>query len=438
MNKFSIIASCFLISQLFYAQVFNKQKLDAYLTTLENHNKVMGSFALSKDNQLMYQKTIGFSDVQNQQKATVETPYRVGSVTKMLTATLVMKAVEEGKLKLDKKLAEFYPQIPNADKISIKNLLRHRSGIFNVTQEYSYYEWNTKPQTKQSMIDRIASYESQFEPASKTKYSNSNYILLSYILEDVYQSTFADLLDKKIFQPLGMNNSRLGTDVNFRQKEARSYFFDKKWMEEATTDLSFVSGAGALISTTSDMLKFVNALFEGKIISKQSLETMQTIEGGMGLGMFHLPFYDHKAFAHTGGIDKFTAILCYFPEEKIGYARAVNGVAYTSNNVDIALLSAAFGKEYEIPVFEEQNNNLSLEKGLEGTYVSSELPIKIKVYYSGEQLLAQATGQMPFPLTKKEEAIYVYSLANIEIQFEIDEYKLILKQGGGRFVFLKE
>jgi len=144
----------------------------------------MGSLSIQEGDQLVFSKAYGLTSVLENTKANKDTKYKIGSITKTFTAVMIMQLIEEKKLRLDTKLARFYPKIPNADKISINDLLHHRTGIVDyingdaVTQQNMY-----KVHSKEEMIQKITAYEPLFEPGTKYEYSNSNYNLLGYIIE---------------------------------------------------------------------------------------------------------------------------------------------------------------------------------------------------------------------------------------------------------------
>src|SRR5690606_16847163 len=128
----------------------------------------------------------GFADLENKVEATEKSKYRIGSISKSFTAVLVMKAHEDKLLNLNQTIDKWFPTIKNAQKISLNHLLSHRSGIHNFTNDADYLTWNTRAKSQKEMVDIIANGGSDFEPDSKAAYSNSNYVLLSYILEQTY------------------------------------------------------------------------------------------------------------------------------------------------------------------------------------------------------------------------------------------------------------
>lgn len=438
--KKTIIIGIFLplLGATAFSQPLDKNKLDQYFQALETNNKFMGSVAIAQNGKIVYAKSSGFSDVESKAKADENTKYRIGSISKTFTSALVFKAVEEGKLKLETTLDKYYPDIKNSKKIRISDLLNHRSGIHNFTDDEEYLNWNTVVKSEKEMLEIIVKGGSDFEPDSKGEYSNSNYVLLSYILQKAYKKPYEELLNAKIIKPLGLKNTYIGGKINPAKNESNSYTYSGEWTKESETDMSIPMGAGAIVSTPGDLTKFADALFGGKIISAKSLEQMETLKDNYGMGLFQMPFYDKKSFGHTGGIDGFSSMFGYFPEDKVAFALTSNGSNYQNNAIAIALLSAVFDKPYEIPVFSTYSLTPEELDAYTGVYSSTQIPLKITVAKSGTMLTAQATGQSAFTLDATEKDKFKFEPAGIVLEFTPAEKTMILKQGGGVFTFTKE
>jgi CubicO group peptidase (beta-lactamase class C family) len=125
--------------------------------------------------------------------------------------------------------------------------------------------------------------------------------------------------------------------------------------------MSIPGGAGAIVSTPTDLVKFIEALFSLKLVSNTSLSQMKTLTDGFGMGMFQIPFYEKRAYGHNGGIDGFASNLAYFPEEGLAIAYCTNGQAYPMNNILIGVLSIYFNKPYPIPTFNTTPVSLKTE-----------------------------------------------------------------------------
>ena len=436
MKKISLLFSLFLFS-IIAAQSFNKEKMDAFMDALETHGKFMGNVAVLKENSLVYSRSVGFADVENNKKNADETKFRIGSVSKTFTAVLVMKAVEEKKLNLSDRLSKFYPEIVHSDKITIDQLLNHRSGINNVTNRTDYLSWNQEYKTKDQMLQLIKEGGNDFKPGLSMNYSNSGYIILSYILEKIYQKPYSKILEEKITQPLGLKNTFYGSKINIENGEAFSYKLPEN-AKQAETDMSIPSGAGALVSTTADLLKFIASIFNNKIISSKSLHEMQKMTDNYGFGLFSVPFYENIGYGHNGGIDGFTSSLYYFPELKTGYAMLSNATAFDNNKIAIAALSAATGKQVDIPNFKLVNVEVSQLKKFTGSYSSNQVPLKIEIREKGGKLFAQATGQAEFPLDAISSNTFVFETAGIEVVFNADHKSMLLNQAGMKIPFKKD
>ena len=288
------------------------------------------------------------------------------------------------------------------------------------------------------MIKIITSTKNDFEPNTKAEYSNSNYVLLSFILEDLYKKSYSELVKDKITTPFDLKNTYVGEAINIENNETYSYQLLEEWKKQTETDLSIPLGAGAIVSTTSDLIKFIELLFAAKIVSSESLEKMKTIEDNYGMGLFQIPFYDKKSFGHTGGIDGFSSLLAYFPNEDVSIVILSNAATnYLTNDVAIILLSAVFDKPYEIPVFSNYEVSLEELNQYVGTYASEQIPLKITISVKNDVLFAQATGQSEFPLDATEKGKFEFKQAGVVLEFNAEEKTMILKQGGGQFLFKK-
>lgn len=437
----SIFFACVFISlqsTFNFAQNFDKQKLDSYFEALDEANKFMGSVSVRQNGELIYSQTIGFSDVENNIKATENTKYKIGSISKTFTAVLILKAVEEGKLNLNDRLEKWFPNLQNADKINILNLLNHRSGIHNFTADKNYLTWHTQAKTEEEMLEIIRQAGSDFAPDSRTEYSNSNYVLLTYILEKVLNQSYAELIRNYISEPLGLENTYVFGALNPQNMEAKSYQFKGEWILQPETHPSIPLGAGAIISTAQDVTRFSEALFKAELLQVQSLEHMKNLKDGLGLGLFQIPFYDKLGYGHTGGIDGFSSVFSYFEEDGISYALLSNASHYNNNNISLAVLSAIFDKAYEIPSFTEYQHTAEELEQFVGVYSSLQIPLKINVTKEENKLFAQATGQGAFPLEGTEKNKFQFEIAGIVMEFDPTENRMILYQGGGQFTFTKE
>lgn len=423
------------------SQDLNLAKLDSLVDLLAMSNKAMGSVAISKEGKILYSRAIGHIGTQNGKKkpANINSKYRIGSITKMFTAVMIMQLIEEKKLTLNTPLNKFYRKIPNAKKITISHLLKHQSGIFNFTGDPEYPTYMMYPHSEKEMVSIISKPDPEFEPGTKTTYSNANYVLLGFIVQKLTKKSYQQALSERITSKLRIRNTYYGNKANLQKNEARSYKWQMNdWQIEPETDMSIPHGAGAIVSTPTDLTKFIEGLFNHKLVKESSLKQMMNMTDGLGIGMFQFPFGEKKAFGHNGGIDGFASTLGYFPDEKIAIAYCTNGQAYPMNDILIGLLSIYFNQLYNLPNFKTIEVPPASLDQYTGVYSSSQIPLKITVTKEKDALKAQATGQPAFTLEPAAKDVFKYDPSGVVMEFLPDKNQMTLKQGGGVFLFIKD
>lgn len=436
-NLFLLIS--LVIHAALFAQDFNRAKMDKLFSLIESKQKGMGSISIFENGKETYQNSFGYASIEENVKATNKTKYRIGSISKTFTAAIIMSLIENGKLSLTTPLADFFLKIKNSSNITIAHLLEHRSGIFNFTSSKDYPSWMEQPISKEELVKKIVANGSSFEPNEKFEYSNSNYVLLSFIAEKIENKEFEEIIKETICKPCSLVNTYYGSDIIVKNNEAKSYINTSDWKLATETDMSVTVGAGAIVSNPTELNQFLNCLFNYKIVSEQAVNSMIKIEDGYGMGLFQAPFYDKKAYGHNGGIDGFQSNAFYFPQEKVSVAYTSNGVVTPVNDILIGVLSIYFGREYALPEFnppmdlkpEELNKYL-------GIYSSPDFPLKITISKEKNKLIGQATGQSSFPLEAYEPNKFKFEQAGLKMEFMPDDNKMILRQGGGEFELKKE
>jgi len=419
-----------------FAQEFNAAKMDSFVNILEKSNKGMFSFSVYHKDAEIYHRSVGYADLENNVTATRETKYRIGSISKTFTASLIMKLVEEGKLDLNSTLSQYYPDFENSEKITIEHLLRHRSGIFNFTGALDFRSWYQEPISKSDLVNKIIDYGTIFNPGEKKQYSNSNYVLLSFIAEKVTGESFENLIQKEICKPCFLKNTYYGGRINPVNKEAYSYNKkSKEWKLAIETDMSIPVGAGAVVSTPSDLNKFLICLYGNKFLSVKSVENMKELVDGYGLGMFAYKFDNKVAYGHNGRIDDFISIAYYFPEEQMSISITMNGASIRIDDLLLGILNIYFDNGDDKKRVEVDKEILKQYVGL---YTSPSFSLDIKITRILNNLYAQATGQRKLSLEAKADNIFVYDSADLELIFNISENSMVLKQKGRKFVLKKE
>lgn len=428
MRKNTLFFIGFLCSFAINSQTFNSKKLDSLFNTIESNNQGMGVISILKKNQPIYFKSMGYSNTDKNIKADENTKYRIGSISKTYTATIIMQMIDEKKLTLNSYLDSYFPQIPNASKITIEDLLRHQSGLYNITEEKDLRTWITKKQSREKMLARFAKHSVGFQPKEKTSYSNTNYILLSYIAEDIDGKSFSTILKNRIIKPLQLKRTHFGKPINAKKNEALPYYFENgKWNSITTeTHLSAPMGAGGIIASTGDVAKFYMNLFSGKLVSNISLKKMTDTSKGMGLGMSSLDFKGLKVYGHDGGIDGFTSFALHIPEKNISIAIALNGSSTSILPLVISILEIYFENDSTL---KSKSSYKLTSKDLDqylGIYSGNTFPAKVTFTKKKNILYAQATGQPLFKLIAVKKNVFKYDAMGITFSFGSEKDSLTI------------
>ena len=442
MRKSKIIKSLIGLSLLITGQssmAAEYKKLDLYLDNLVKHDKAMLTVAIRKEGKLVYQFAGGVKDKKRQEKTDVKDKFRIGSITKTYTAAVILKLVEQQKLSLTDKLSQYFPDIENSKHITIAQMLKHQSGLFNFTNAPEYLDYMYQEQSHDALLKILSSYSPAFSPGTSQDYSNTNYVLLGFIAEKVTGQALSNLINDLIVKPLGLSATNLSSSDEIGQSEVWSYRHQGDWQSLPNTHLSIPQGAGAIVSNALEVSAFFDSLFSGNVLNNSSFSRMTQVDGDYGLGLMQFPFYERQALGHSGGIDGFMSNASYFPEDKVSVTVLANAVNYNFNDILIAVLSAQFDKPFEIPKLDTKTKELSKDelKAFVGEYSSNTLPLDIRVFLQGNQLMAQASGQGAFELTSFDDNEFRFEQAGITLKFSAAGLEFVLIQGGAKYKYTR-
>ena len=426
-----------------HAQTLDKAKLDQFFDRLAEKNKAMGSLTIAKGGNVLYTRAIGYSQINGTEKKplTAATRYRIGSITKMFTAAMIFQLVEEGKLKLSDTLDKFFPQIPNAQKIAIAHILAHRSGIHDSLIDRNLRPSSkTDPMTKEELLSLIAKGKPDFEPDARHSYSNSGYTVLGLIIEKLTGKPYGEALKEGITSKIALKDTYIATgSIDVNKNEALTYRnLVGEWKQESETHPSMLFSAGAIVSTPNDMATFIQALFDLKLISQESLASMKTMRDGEGLGMEPFTFAGKTFYGHTGGADNYGSWLAYLPEEKLAVAYTTNAKVYPVVNIVSGVVDIYYNRPFQIPAFETIAVSPEVLDKYVGVYSSPDAPVKFTVTRDGATLYIQPNEQSAAPLEATAQDKFRIESAGIVFEFDAAKNQMIQKRGGRDRVFTKE
>ena len=322
-------------------------RMEKVIAEQAQNNLFMGAVLVTKGDTVILDKAYGTANLELKVPNTTQTKFRIGSVTKQFTAAAILLLEERGKLKTSDLLKSYLPDIPAAwDKVTILHLLTHTSGIFNYTSLPEMGEFKRRKLSPSQVADLVKDKPLEFSPGERHKYSNTGYVVLGEVIEKASGQSYAQFLQTQIFDPLGLKNTGYEDQSVILAGRAAGYERrDGKLINSSFIDMSVPFSAGALYSTTHDLLAWENALFAGKLISPSSLQKMITpFKDGYGYGLIINSIDGHKRIQHFGGIDGFSSALSRYPDDQLTII-VLNNVGNGATGVLASHLeSVAFGK----------------------------------------------------------------------------------------------
>lgn len=432
----NLLSFILLFSGLFTkAQTIPTDKVDAFIDYIEQHDRAIGNVSVFKDGKEIYYRDFGQQAVP-ELHTNRDSKYMIGSITKMVTATLIFKLVEENKLNLSDKLSQFYPGMPNAGNITIEQLLGHTSGLGDVNFKNGTAKWlKEKEVGDAALLKQIKHQGALFKPGKDFSYSNSGYYLLGKILEKKYLKPFPQIVEEQIAAPLHLQN--FISPKNATSGVMHSYkFTEGKWQDMPDFIPENIRAYGDMAATTTDLNAFAGAFFQYYIITKESVELMKPKnKSAFGLGIMAVPFYQFMLYGHGGDTDGSHTLLAYDEKEKLSVAIAIHGDRSIKSDFYIGILNALYSGTLPYPLFVAD----AVLNQYEGIYYCKDFPFKMKIFNDGGALYAegQAKGQIPFLLKPKSDTEF-YHGNEVKTRFDIANNRMYHTEGGETFEFTKE
>jgi CubicO group peptidase (beta-lactamase class C family) len=430
-----VLIGCLLCVSVCRAQdtVRMEQIVQSHVTA----KRFMGSVLVARSDQVLLDKGYGYANLEWQIPDSPEAKFRLGSITKQFTAASILLLEERGKLKTDDPVKKYMPDAPAAwDKITIYNLLTHTSGIPSFTGFPDYRSTEAATTTPEKLVARFRDKPLEFQPGEKWNYSNSGYVLLGYLIEKISGQSYKDFVQENIFKPLGMNDS--GYDANSAIVLHRAYGYSPgpKGPENAGyIDMSIPFSAGALYSTTHDLLRWEHGLFGGKLLSATSLKKMTTpFKQDYAMGLAVRSVNGHTVIDHGGGIEGFNTELAYYPDDKLTVVVLGNLNGDAPGEIATQLAALVHGEKVVLPA---ERKEITVSPSILAKYVGTyELTPTFSVIITLEngQLMAEATKQPKFPLFAESETKFFLKVVDAQLEFFKNDKgevtHLVLHQGG--------
>lgn len=318
-------------------------KADTYLSKLTKARLFSGSVLIARNGKVLVRKGYGKADRKKHVMNTAQTKFRIGSMTKQFTAMAILILQAQGKLNVQDRICTYLGDCPTTwQKITLHHLLTHTSGIPDFAGFPDFKITMRSPSSPTQTIARFKDKPLAFQPGEKFSYSNSGYVVLGAIIEQVSGKRYEAFLQENIFVPLQMVNS----GYNHNKRDLAVGYRDQTNVADFI-DMSIPYAAGSLYSTVEDLYRWDQALYTDKLIPKSLRDKMFTSFGGFGYG------YgwgigkegDRPVVSHIGGIQGFSSSIARYPNDKVVILVLGNREDINSGDIGVQLAKIVFGEK---------------------------------------------------------------------------------------------
>ena len=413
-------------------------RMDQVVTSYADEAKTfMGAVLVARDGEVLVSRGYGHANLEWNIPNTPATRFRLGSITKQFTAAAILLLEERGRLRTSDLVKTHLPDAPTAwDQVTIFHLLTHTSGLPSFTGFPDYQSSKMVSTPVEKIVARFSDRPLEFQPAEKWNYSNSGYVLLGRLIEKISGQTYENFIQENVFTPLGMKESGYDSNVRLIPQRASGYSPSPKGPVNAEfIHMSIPHAAGALYSTTGDLLRWTQSLFGGKLLSPGSLDKMTTpFKNDYAFGLEVRTSNGRRVISHGGGIEGFNTNLAYYPETKLTIAVLANLNGQAVGEIVNKLATVAHGGRV---VLLSERKELALAPKMLARYVGVyELSpaVTMTITLADGRLMTQLSRQPTFPLFAESETSFFLKVVDAQVEFVTDEKGVvthaILHQGG--------
>lgn len=415
---------------------------DEYMSAHAAAGTFSGAVLIAREGEPVFAKGYGYANAEWRVPNGIKTKFRLGSVTKQFTATLVMQMQNAGKLAVGDSICKYLEPCPQTwQAVTIEHLLTHTSGIPSYTDEPDFLITTRLPKTKDEIVATFRDKPLLFTPGSEHRYSNSGYFLLGLILEKVGKMPYEALLAANILDPLQMRDSGYDRHEAILPQRASGYRLDAEGelANAEYLDMAWPYAAGAMYSTVEDLLKWDRALYSDAILPQQVLRTMWTPykdNYGYGWQIFDSApdFFDRRVVLHGGGINGFSTLIVRYLDDRTTVVVLANLVSAPVARIAHDLSAIAFGEPYSLP---KQRTAVKVPVEVLDAYVG-EYELRpgfvFVITREGERLYVQPTGQGKSPIFPESATEFFSKIVDAQISFAKDASGrvtgLVLHQNG--------
>ena len=320
-------------------------RLTRYLETAAVNGHFSGAILVAEDGKPLVAKAYGLADAEHQVPNTTRTKFRIGSVTKQFTAAAVMMLQERGKLNVSDPIGKYLDDIPAQWKgITIHQLLSHTSGLMHSWALPEFEKTIMIPATPEQTLTKFRDQPLMSKPGEGFLYSGLGYFILARVIEKVTGGAYDAFLKESIFTPLGMSDTGCDRPEAVIANRSSGYVFSEGRQENAPAlYMPVFSGGGNLYSTVEDLLRWDQALYSARVVSKKSFEAMTTpVRNNYGYGWEMSEVSGRRVMAHGGSLPGFTAFIARYVDDRVTIIVLSNATNIPASQVGKELAAIMF------------------------------------------------------------------------------------------------
>ncbi|RQO40539.1 serine hydrolase [Chryseobacterium sp. KBW03] len=445
-----------------YAQ--NEAKtLDSLFTALHHQKKFNGNVLVAEKGKPIFEKSYGMADEEAKRPLNLQSTFELASVSKQFTAMGIVLLQKAGKLNYDDKISKYLPELAFYDKITVRNLLNHTSGLPDYMELFEKNWDKSKIAVNDDIIKEFAKSKPalEFEPNQQFEYSNTGYAFLASIIERVSKKSFGEFMNQNIFKPLDMkhtlvyrsryqpqtiSNYALGYEAD---NTGKIVLLDSHGKQNYSYYLDGIVGDGMVNSTLEDLLKWDRALYTDKLVNENDkkliFNDVTTTNGkasNYGFGWFVKKTTKYGKIAnHSGGWAGYTTFIERHLDHDKTFILLQNNstpeIMIPTDDVRKVLYHEKLGVEN----LKKTTPTADQLQAYTGVYSTADFPMKIKVFVQNGTLYGQAMaeGQNAFGLAAYENHIFKFDDAGIKMAFDLEKRKMDFSQGeASKYTFSKE
>lgn len=395
------------------------EQAEALLKDYVRDELFTGTVLVARNGKPIFRRGYGAANREWMIPNAIDTRYRIGSITKQFTSAAILRMVDENKLGLDDSINKYLPGLPARwEQATIRQLLAHTSGIpSHTSSEDADAQLMPLKHTPQQLIDLLKDVPLNYEHGTKFMYNNMGYVLLGRIIETVSGMSYQDYLEQKLLKPLKLLNSGYDDGREVVGRLAQDYTDGPNDVVKGRlVHMSNAYAAGAMYSTVDDLFAWQQMLINGNVLSPASQTAMFT-DGGhrYGLGWFIRENLSRKLYEHGGSIGGYSAMLAYYPDDKVTVIILSNYGDEVVSKIGGELARLALGVA-------QAHRQVKVDPRLYSRFVGQyQLGSAILAIASkGDRLFAKLTGQRQLEIVPESNYSYFYKSVDAVVTFESD------------------